>query len=288
MTLKKAYKTLILTIILMMITVALYAYHVTKLVLQWGLMGLTISAVVSIFSIILSIHQTKHQKIVNVGFWAKHRFELLDWFTFLSVSLMIIFMVFTFFFLPSDVEQYSMYPTLKPGERIVIAHFEYVPTRNDVIIVEITMDHYPLVSADKYIERDSYGRIIATHDKIYFVKRLVGMPGDIIDYVVDDSNPEQYFVRINGAVVYSPYGDPYIVLSDQIDIIGQSLNQGVLMDGRYLAFGDNANGFIEYDPVTGRNVDFPGSFDSRSFGAVYENDVIGKVIFRLWPLGVVQ
>lgn len=288
MTLKKAYKTLILTIILMMVTVVLYAYHVTRLVLQWGMIGLTISAIVSIFSVILSIHQTKHQKIVNVGFWSKHRFELLDWFTFLSISLMVIFMVFTFFFLPSDVEQYSMYPTLKPGERIVISHFEYTPQRGDVIIVEITMDHYPLVSADKYIERDEYGRVIATHDMIYFVKRLVGLPGDTVDYVVDDSDPEQYFVRINGEVVMSPYGERYIVLQDQIDIIDQSLDQGVLIEGKYLAFGDNANGFTKYDPVLGRDREYPGSFDSRSFGAVYESDIIGKVIFRLWPIGSVK
>jgi len=211
MTLKKAYKTLILTIFLMMLTIVLYAYHVTKLVLQWGMIGLTISAIVSIFSIIFSIHQMKHQKIVNVGFWSKHRFEILDWFTFLSIALMVIFMIFTFAFLPSDVEQFSMYPTLKPGERIVISHFQYTPERGDVIIVEITKDAYPLVSADKYIERDEYGRIIATHDSIYFVKRLVGLPGDLVDFIIDEDDPNQFLVRINGEILLTPYGEAYIV-----------------------------------------------------------------------------
>ncbi len=288
MTLKKAYKTLILTIFLMMLTIVLYAYHVTKLVLQWGMIGLTISAIVSIFSIIFSIHQMKHQKIVNVGFWSKHRFEILDWFTFLSIALMVIFMIFTFAFLPSDVEQFSMYPTLKPGERIVISHFQYTPERGDVIIVEITKDAYPLVSADKYIERDEYGRIIATHDSIYFVKRLVGLPGDLVDFIIDEDDPNQFLVRINGEILLTPYGEAYIVLDDQIDILNLSLNQGVLIDGMYLAFGDNANGFEAYDSVLGRYRDYPGSFDSRGFGAVYEQDIIGKVIFRLWPMGVIK
>ncbi|MBN2299828.1 MAG: signal peptidase I [Acholeplasmataceae bacterium] len=288
MTLKKAYKTLILTILLMMLTIVLYAYHVTKLTLVWGMIGLTISAIVSIFSILLSIHQVKHKKIVNIGFWSKHKFEVLDWFTFLSISLMIIFMVFTFAFLPSDVEQYSMYPTLQPGERIVISHFMYEPQRNDVIIVEITKEAYPLVSSDKYIERDQYNRVIAIHERIYFVKRLVGLPGDQIDFIVDENNPSQSIVKINGEIIKSPYDEQYYVQDDQIDILGQSLTDGILDEGRYLAFGDNANGFTAYDSILGYERDYPGSFDSRGFGAVYADDIIGKVIFRMWPMGAVK
>ncbi len=287
MTLKKAYKTLILTILLMMLTVVLYAYHVTKLSLQWGIIGLTISAIVSIFTIILSIHQVKHIKDVKLGFWSTHRFEIFDWLTFLSISLMVIFMIFTFAFLPSDVQQNSMYPTLKPGERIIISHFLYEPTRGDVIIIEIEKDTYPLVSADKYIERDAYGRVIATHETIYFVKRLVGLPGDEVDFITDETNFNQSFVRINGEVILSPFNEAYIVQIDQIEILMLSLDNGILMEGRYLAFGDNANGF-EFDPITGEEINLLGSFDSRSFGAVYEKDVIGKVIFRLWPIGKVK
>ncbi|PKK92530.1 MAG: signal peptidase I [Tenericutes bacterium HGW-Tenericutes-6] len=287
MTLKKAYKTLILTVLLMMLSVILYAYHVTRLSLRWGIIGLTVAGVFSIFSIILSIHQVKHQKDVKLGFWSAHRFEILDWFTFLSISLMVIFMVFSFAILPSDVQQNSMYPTLKPGERIVINHFLYEPERDDVIIIEITKDSYPLVSADKYVERDSAGRIIATHDRIYFVKRLVALPGDLVDFIIDPENPNQSIVRINGEIIYTPYDEAYYVIDDQIAIISQSLDSGILKDGLYLAFGDNANGFT-YDPITGVRIDLPGSFDSRGFGSVLEEDIIGKVIFRLWPMGAVK
>lgn len=287
MTLKKAYKTLILTILLMMLTVVLYAYHVTKLSLQWGMIGLTVSAIVSIFTIILSIHQVKHVKEVKLGFWSAHRFEIFDWLTFLSISLMAIFMIFTFAILPSDVQQNSMYPTLKPGERIIINHFLYEPERGDVIIIEITKDAYPLISADKYIERDSHGRIVATHDMIYFVKRLVAIPGDEVDFLTDPDDSNQSFVRINGELIMSPYFENYIIQNDQMSIILDWLDDGILREGMYLAFGDNANGF-EFDPITGEEINLPGSFDSRGFGAVYDEDIIGKVIFRLWPMGVVK
>lgn len=287
MTLKKAYKTLILTILLMMLTVVLYAFHVTKLTLQWGLIGLTVSAIVSIFTIILSIHQVKHVKEVKLGFWSAHRFEIFDWLTFLSISLMVIFMIFSFAILPSDVQQNSMYPTLKPGERIIINHFLYEPQRGDVIIIEITKDSYPLISADKYIERDAYGRIIATHEKIYFVKRLVGLPGDEVTFLTDPLDSNQSFVIINGEIILSPFFERYIIQNEQISVILESLDNDILIEGRYLAFGDNANGF-QFDPITGEEINLPGSFDSRGFGAVYDEDIIGKVIFRLWPMGVVK
>ncbi|MBU1094250.1 MAG: signal peptidase I [Firmicutes bacterium] len=282
MTLKKAYKTLILTILLMMLTVVLYAYHVTKLTLQWGLIGLTVSAIASIFAIILSIHQVKHVKEVKLEFWSTHRFEILDWLTFLSVSLMIIFIVFSFFILPSNIDQNSMYPTLKPGERIIISHFLYEPERNDVIIVEITQEAYPDVPLDKF--DDGNGNIL---DRIYFVKRLVGLPGDLVEFSLDPDDPAQSFVMINGVVILTPYDQPYIIKNVDLDNISVSLESGILMDGQYLAFGDNANGFI-FDPITGDRVNLLGSFDSRGFGAVYYEDIIGKVIFRLWPMGAVQ
>ncbi len=101
MTVKKAYQTLVITVLLMMSTIILYALNVSKLNLEWGMAGFTISAVLSIFSIILSIHTiSHHREVKNTGFFALRRYEILDWFTFLSVSLMAIFMIFMFFVLP--------------------------------------------------------------------------------------------------------------------------------------------------------------------------------------------
>ncbi|MBU1141618.1 MAG: S26 family signal peptidase, partial [Firmicutes bacterium] len=82
--------------------------------------------------------------------------------------------------------------------------------------------------------------------------------------------------------------EPYVVEDDQIAIIEVSLDNGILIDGMFLTFGDNANGYTAYDPILDRERDYPGSFDSRGFGAVYEDDIIGKVIFRLWPMGIVK
>lgn len=288
MTINKTYRSLIITMLLMMLTIIFYALGVTRLTLQWGIAGIAITAVFSIVSSSLNIKSTKHEKNVKLSFWASRKFEILDWFTFLMVSLMGIFMVFTFLFLPSDVQQYSMYPTLKPGERIIISHFQYRPERGDIVIIEITKEAYPLVSAEKYVERNARGQIIATHDRIFFVKRLVGMPGDLIMFVSDPNQIGVSFIIINNEIAETPDGERYYVQDDQKEIINQSVYNHVLLDGKYLVLGDNANGFRIYDPDLGRYKEFPSSFDSRGFGAVCYDDIIGKVIFRMWPIGGVK
>ncbi len=249
MTLKKAYQTLIFSIILMVLSVLLYALDVTKLDLTWGMTGFAIATVLSLFSVILAIHTARHDKEVSrPNFLFKYRFEFLDWLTFLSVSLMAIFMFFMFVALPSDVKHSSMNPTLNSGDRVVVYHFNYVPERNDIVVT------YML----DYIEDE------------YYVKRVFGMPGDQITFVSIDSI--QHSIWINGKKAVSTSGTTYLIDLDGINKISESMANGRLKEDYYIILGDNAN----------------GSTDSRSFGAVHEKDIVGKVVFRLWPLGGVS
>jgi signal peptidase I len=268
MTVKKAYQTLVITILLMMTTIMLYALNVSKLNLEWGMTGFTISAVLSIFSIILSVHTiTHHREVKNTGFFALRRYEILDWFTFLAVSLMAIFMVFMFFILPSDVSQSSMKPTLLNGDRILIYHFQYQPANHDIVVLRIDQEEYPLVPNDSFI--DDNGVI---HDEIFFVKRIMAMPGDLVEFVNFNLSTNKYTVQINSVIARTPQMELYYVSPEQVVILESFLENGILDQGMYLTFGDNAS----------------GSLDSRSIGAIQEKDILGKVIFRLWPLGGVS
>jgi hypothetical protein len=69
--------------------------------------------------------------------------------------------------------------------------------------------------------------------------------------------------------VRTPQQEIYLVSPEQVVILESYLDNGILDAGMYLTFGDNAT----------------GSLDSRSIGAIHEKDILGKVIFRLWPLG---
>lgn len=103
------------------------------------------------------------------------------------------------------------------------------------------------------------GDIVAFYynDKI-LVKRIVGLPGEVIDIDEDGS------VSVDGEPLDEPYLDEKALGECDIELPYQ------VSEGRYFVMGDN------------RSV----SSDSRSsqVGCVAEEQVIGKLIFRLWPL----
>jgi signal peptidase I len=286
MTLKKAYRILFITIIFMMLAVIFYALDVSKMQLTWGIMGFSVAVILSIFAVILSINVVKHKKdIKHTGFLFTHRFEILDWFSFLSISMMAIFLLFTFVLLPSDVDQFSMYPTLEPDDRVLIYHFQYEPTRDDVVIIRITKDKYPLVLNSMFYEYDNQNQLIGINKEIYFVKRIVGIPGDLVEFELQGSN---YAIKINGSIAKTKFDEDYLVTIVEKNIMEQNLVAGILKEGLFFAFGDNPNGFSYIDPNSLETVFVNGSFDSRNYGAVLEEDIIGQVIYRLWPLGRVS
>ena len=247
MTVKKAYQTLFISVIFMMLTIIFYALDVSKLALQWAMTGFSVTTLVSIISIVLSIKETRHTRELSEGFWAKQRFEILDWVTFLSVSLMGIFMVFNFFVLPSVVKYSSMSPTLKEGDRVLIYHFDYEPEYLDVVIVRID-------------------------EETYYIKRVQAVPGDSVKFY--DLGNSRYRIQINGEFPKSPEGVFYELDELGKQRIEEMMEDEVLKSSYYLVFGDNAN----------------NSIDSRSHdvGPIHIDQIVGKAIFRLWPLGGIK
>lgn len=84
-----------------------------------------------------------------------------------------------------------------------------------------------------------------------YIKRVIGLPGDQVE--VHDGR-----VWINGVALNEPY------------ISGPPLYNGswTIEPGKYLVLGDNRN----------------NSSDSHIWGLLPRNDILGKAIFRYWPL----
>ncbi|WP_418884215.1 signal peptidase I [Anaerocolumna aminovalerica] len=96
-----------------------------------------------------------------------------------------------------------------------------------------------------------YGRDINE----YYVKRIIGMPGETIQIVGSD-------IYINGEILKEDYG------KDPITKAGIAAEPIILAEDEYFVMGDN------------REI----SEDSRSIGPVLKENISGKVILRIWPL----
>ena len=135
---------------------------------------------------------------------------------------------------------------------ILIRTFIITPVRVDGASMDQTLEDGQILLLYKLANVD-YGDIVVLDEEKegeIIIKRIIGMPKDTVSkkdntvYVNDEELEEDY-----------AYGET----SDYEEI--------TLGDDEYFILGDNR----------------PISKDSRYFGPVKEDEIIGKVIFRLWP-----
>ena len=168
--------------------------------------------------------------------WKK---ELVSWILTLAVAVAVALPVRAFIFEPIRVDGASMCDTLQDGEVMIVTKPEYLvgdPERGDVIICK-----YP-------------GR------KENFVKRVMGVPGDVISII---SN----VVYRNGKAL----DEPYLTPSRNND--GFSMAPFTLDEGEYFVMGDNRD----------------NSHDSRNYynyytpAAITRDMIVGHVRWVVFP-----
>ena len=106
----------------------------------------------------------------------------------------------------------------------------------------------------KSIERNDV--VVISQDEKYMIKRIVGLPGETVEY--QNNN-----VLINGKAYKETFTN-----SETEDFTIQDLGYDVIPEDMYLVLGDNRE----------------NSLDSRTFGLISKNQIIGKVWIRIWPI----
>ncbi len=171
------------------------------------------------------------------------------------LAFIIIIPVRTFLFQPFSVQGSSMEPNFHNREYLIVGEFGYKETH--IRIGDINLFHSipfrTLHRGDAVVFRPP------NISGQYFIKRVVGLPGEMIEIEND---------RVSIRNEQSPGGfflDESEYLSPTVRTEGKQKIQ--LADDEYYLLGDNRS----------------ASRDSRFFGPVSKSLITGKVLLRAWP-----
>ncbi|MBM0756234.1 signal peptidase I [Staphylococcus epidermidis] len=175
--------------------------------------------------------------------------ELREWPIAIIVAILLLFLVNTFLFTPYTVSGLSMYPMFNNKDKVVVSKIS------------------------KSLNHLKSGDVIIFHQNgdTDFIKRLIGKPGDQIEY----KNDKLY---INQNYIKEPYLDYNKKINNSNDNLTENFNVAnikgskhkmIIPKDKYLVLGDNRT----------------NSIDSRysKVGLISKKQIVGKVILKFWP-----
>ena len=168
----------------------------------------------------------------------------------LGLALLIKTFLIQAFFIPSP----SMEPTLTPGDRVLVNKFSYdfsEPNRGDVVVFENpNLVQEPQGPIGKFTSWLVEGLGFAQNPDEDFIKRVIGVPGDTIRVTKNA-------VYVNDVKQTEPY----------ISENGGPEGTWQVGEGQVFVMGDNR----------------PNSSDSRVFGAIPIDSIVGRAFVKIWP-----
>ncbi|MDQ0257012.1 signal peptidase I [Evansella vedderi] len=184
--------------------------------------------------------QVYESEVENKINWKK---EIWSWTKTFIVVILVVSIVRGFFFTNYIVYGQSMMPTIEDGERIIVNKIGYEmnePDRFDLIIFHATQD-------------------------TDYIKRVIGLPGDTIEYkddvlyVNDVAVREEFLASHRDAYTTGLFTENFTLES----VTGSS----IVPEDHVFVLGDNR-----------RN-----SIDSRHIGFVEFKEIVGKANLAYWP-----
>jgi len=182
--------------------------------------------------------------------------EMLDWLKTIAVIMLVVTFIHAYIFTPVMVDGQSMYPTLHDGDSVILWELFYEPSLFDIVVFDYSAD-------------------------VYFVKRIVGMPGQRVSYL----NDQLYIDGVAVEETYLPGAIESVALggfrwSPEVGTFTEDFELedicrfngwetcDVIPEGYFLVLGDNR----------------PNSKDSRHIGLVSESQIMGRATWVQWPL----
>lgn len=172
------------------------------------------------------------------------------------LAAVIIIPVRVFLFQPFFVQGSSMVPNFEDGEYLVVNELGYKNTD-----VSIPGAHLFTVGTWKELERQK--PIVfksPVHEGQYLIKRVIGLPGESVEIK-------------NSRIIISNHTHPDGYVLDESEYLAKTvltsdLPKTTLAADEYFVLGDNRT----------------ASYDSRMIGPIRKDMIVGKVLFRAWPI----
>ena len=144
------------------------------------------------------------------------------------------------------VEGTSMMPNIGDGDYLLVNKLSYLELNKVLTSEGLNLNNQPPSRGDIVIFKQNKST------ERHLIKRVIGVPGDSISI----KNGKVY---VNGKIVK----ENYPIYSDN-----SNLHKLLVGDGYFFLLGDNR----------------PISQDSRSWGMISKEQIIGKAWFRYWPI----
>lgn len=139
---------------------------------------------------------------------------------------------------------------------ILVRLFIVTPVRVDGPSMNDTLHDGDILLLDKYDNKyERFEIVVFNYSGERLIKRVIGLPGEVVSY----KNNKLY---INGNEIEDNYGLGY---TEDFEL--KNLNLTKIPDNEYLVMGDNRN----------------DSLDSRYFGTISKDKILGSVKYRLFP-----
>ena len=202
--------------------------------------------------------------------------EIMEWVYCIVIAVVLALLVRYFIGTPTIVQQPSMWPTLKEGQRLIlnrtirISHA--MPKRGDIVTFEapskvnvtsIEAERENPVAEYKHNINGIFTKFryyVLELGKDSYIKRVIGLPGEHVKI-------EEGKVYINGEELQEDYLQPNVVTGS----LNGAYTDLVVPEGCVFVMGDNR----------------AESTDSRRFGCVPQEKLESIVLFRFWPFDVI-
>ena len=185
------------------------------------------------------------------NFWKKHKVAIREWAESIFIAFILAMFIRTFFIQAFKIPSGSMRMTLIEGDRLMVNKLRYGPK------VPLTKKRLPGLTRPR--RGDVVVFVYPEDPKRDFIKRLIALGGETVE--IKDGH-----IYINDELVHDPRLD--MVYYYNQGPYGQEGRKIKVPEGSVYVLGDNS----------------ASSRDSRYWGFVPDENIVGRAEFIYWPL----